>query len=72
MSDMSITEIYHGMSLTVLYFVFKNENVKVKDKIQLCFAYILVLQDPPFYYRIVISYLKMRGMPCRLDLDFGV
>ena len=41
------------------YFVFKNENVKVKVK------YGFVLQDPPFYFRIITSYLKMSGMPCK-------
>jgi hypothetical protein len=42
------------------YFVFKNEYVKVKVKEK----YHFVLHGPPFYFRIIISYLKMSGMPC--------
>ena len=70
MSDTSITEIYHGMSLTVLYFVFKNENVKVKDKIQLCFAYILVLQDPPLLLQDCHLLLENEGNALQIGFGF--
>ena len=35
-----------------------------KWKQNMAFFYILVLQDPPFYFRMITSYLKMSGMPC--------
>jgi len=35
------------------------------SKIWLCL--LVVLQDPPFYFRIITSYLKMSGMPCIMN-----
>ena len=42
------------------YFVFKSENVKVK--VNLALFCLPVLQDPPSYFRIITTYLKMNGM----------
>ena len=56
-------QIAHLIAFFPGYFVFKNENVKVKVK------YGFVLQDSPFYFRVITSYLKMSGMPCLCKLN---
>jgi len=54
--------IAHLIAIFPGYFVFKNENVKVKVK----YGFVLHtgFAGSPFYFRIITSYLKMSGMPC--------
>ena len=62
-------QIVHLNAFFPGYFVFKNENVKVK--VNYGFVLHTGFAGPPFYFRIITSYLKKSGIPCCGKLFLG-
>ena len=47
---------------------FQKRKCQSESKLRLCFAYWFFGIPPSYYFRIIISYLKMSGIPCeRID-----